>query len=130
MKGQILKKRRVAWAGDPVDQDGPEQPPHHHERVVRSAIPRHAHSGSTANSPVPRLCPLPCLRNPSDLGKMALPPCHMFCQFYVANGELSCQVSLTQTCPCPTMACTQLTIQIYFILPLFISSCLVNRPTG
>merc|ERR1719213_74788 len=21
---------------------------------------------------------------------MALPPCHMFCQFYVANGELSC----------------------------------------
>ena len=23
---------------------------------------------------------------------MALPPCHMFCQFYVANGELSCQM--------------------------------------
>jgi thymidylate synthase len=22
--------------------------------------------------------------NPSDLGKMALPPCHMFCQFYVS----------------------------------------------
>lgn len=31
--------------------------------------------------------------NPADLDKMALPPCHMFCQFYVANGELSCQVS-------------------------------------
>jgi len=30
--------------------------------------------------------------NPADLGKMALPPCHMFCQFYVANGELSCQM--------------------------------------
>lgn len=30
--------------------------------------------------------------NPSDLDIMALPPCHMFCQFYVANGELSCQV--------------------------------------
>jgi len=28
--------------------------------------------------------------NPSDLSLMALPPCHMFCQFYVANGELSC----------------------------------------
>lgn len=23
---------------------------------------------------------------------MALPPCHMFCQFYVADGELSCQM--------------------------------------
>merc|ERR1712038_535228 len=28
--------------------------------------------------------------NPADLGKMALPPCHMFCQFYVAEGKLSC----------------------------------------
>lgn len=28
--------------------------------------------------------------NPSALPDMALPPCHMFCQFYVANGELSC----------------------------------------
>lgn len=28
--------------------------------------------------------------NPSDLKLMALPPCHMFCQFYVADGELSC----------------------------------------
>jgi thymidylate synthase len=30
--------------------------------------------------------------NPADLSKMALPPCHMFCQFYVADGELSCQM--------------------------------------
>ncbi|KAL6317951.1 hypothetical protein AAG906_030998 [Vitis piasezkii] len=30
--------------------------------------------------------------NPSDLKLMALPPCHMFSQFYVANGELSCQM--------------------------------------
>ncbi|XP_073142359.1 bifunctional dihydrofolate reductase-thymidylate synthase 1-like isoform X2 [Henckelia pumila] len=30
--------------------------------------------------------------NPSDLKFMALPPCHMFAQFYVANGELSCQM--------------------------------------
>jgi len=28
--------------------------------------------------------------NPADLHLMALPPCHMFCQFYVANDELSC----------------------------------------
>ncbi len=27
-----------------------------------------------------------------DLPKMALPPCHAFVQFYVANGELSCQL--------------------------------------
>lgn len=30
--------------------------------------------------------------NPADLAKMALPPCHMFCQFYVASGQLSCQM--------------------------------------
>lgn len=30
--------------------------------------------------------------NPTDLGKMALPPCHMFCQFYVSKGELTCQM--------------------------------------
>eukprot|EP00281_Chroomonas_sp_CCMP1168_P021164 CAMPEP_0206237660 /NCGR_PEP_ID=MMETSP0047_2-20121206/14386_1 /ASSEMBLY_ACC=CAM_ASM_000192 /TAXON_ID=195065 /ORGANISM="Chroomonas mesostigmatica_cf, Strain CCMP1168" /LENGTH=488 /DNA_ID=CAMNT_0053662115 /DNA_START=84 /DNA_END=1550 /DNA_ORIENTATION=- len=32
--------------------------------------------------------------NPADLGIMALPPCHMFCQFYVDTdkGELSCQM--------------------------------------
>lgn len=28
--------------------------------------------------------------NPSDLHKMALPPCHALVQFYVSNGELSC----------------------------------------
>jgi len=28
--------------------------------------------------------------NPAALPAMALPPCHMFCQFYVAKGELSC----------------------------------------
>ncbi|OQR77878.1 thymidylate synthase-like [Tropilaelaps mercedesae] len=30
--------------------------------------------------------------NVSDLKKMALPPCHCLAQFYVANGELSCQL--------------------------------------
>ena len=30
--------------------------------------------------------------NPAALAEMALPPCHMFAQFYVADGELSCQM--------------------------------------
>lgn len=30
--------------------------------------------------------------NVGEIGKMALPPCHAFFQFYVANGKLSCQL--------------------------------------
>ncbi len=30
--------------------------------------------------------------NPGEIDKMALPPCHAFFQFYVANGTLSCQL--------------------------------------
>jgi thymidylate synthase len=30
--------------------------------------------------------------NPADVGKMALPPCHLLFQFYVAEGRLSCQL--------------------------------------
>lgn len=30
--------------------------------------------------------------NPADLSKMALPPCHVMCQFYVHDGRLSCQM--------------------------------------
>lgn len=30
--------------------------------------------------------------NVSDVPRMRLPPCHMFYQFYVANGRLSCQM--------------------------------------
>lgn len=30
--------------------------------------------------------------NPAEIEKMALPPCHAFFQFYVADGKLSCQL--------------------------------------
>ena len=30
--------------------------------------------------------------NPADVPKMALPPCHLLFQFYVADGRLSCQL--------------------------------------
>eukprot|EP00775_Hariotina_reticulata_P006877 gene6877-7093_t len=30
--------------------------------------------------------------NPADLRRMALPPCHLLAQFYVSDGELSCQL--------------------------------------
>ncbi len=31
-----------------------------------------------------------CAWNPPDIKSMVLPPCHVLCQFYAFDGELSC----------------------------------------
>ena len=33
-----------------------------------------------------------CAWNPIDIPKMAIPPCHVLCQFYVRKGKLDCQL--------------------------------------
>lgn len=54
-----------------------------------------SHSISPVSTPflIPSLFhSIPVHTSPPDLPKMALPPCHAFVQFYVCNGELSCQL--------------------------------------
>ena len=49
----------------------------------------------------------------TDLDAMALPPCHVMCQFYVHNGELSCQVRTT----------------LLYVNLLFVMRCLLDVST-
>ena len=49
-----------------------------------------------------------------DLPKMALPPCHSFCQFYVADGELSCQM-YQRSCDMVSIHSMFLIVKPYFV---------------
>ena len=60
-----------------------------------------------------------------DLSKMALPPCHAFVQFYVCNGELSCQLyqRSADMVSIPSGSCCN-------NLLTYISKCLPHTHTG
>lgn len=73
--GPVYGKQWVAWEGP----DG--QPINQIARVVESIRTNPDSRRHIVNA-----------WNVSDVDRMALPPCHMFFQFYVAEGRLSCQL--------------------------------------
>lgn len=60
--------------------------------------------------------------NVSDVGNMALPPCHAFFQFYVADGKLSCQLYQRS---CDVFLGVPFNIASYALL-----TCLFAKATG
>mmetsp|Transcript_3808 Transcript_3808/g.6523 ORF Transcript_3808/g.6523 Transcript_3808/m.6523 type:complete len:507 (-) Transcript_3808:257-1777(-) len=63
--------------------------------------------------------------NPAALKEMALPPCHMFAQFYVANGELSC---LMYQRSCDMGLGVPFNIASYALLTCLLAHCCDLRP--
>ena len=64
--------------------------------------------------------------NPADLSLMALPPCHMFCQFYVsADGKLSC---LMYQRSCDMGLGVPFNIASYSLLTCMIAQCCGLQP--
>lgn len=63
--------------------------------------------------------------NVGDLDKMALPPCHLMFQFYVANGKLSCQLYQRS---CDIFLGVPFNIASYALLTIMIAQITDLRP--
>jgi thymidylate synthase len=63
--------------------------------------------------------------NPADVDKMALPPCHLLFQFYVAEGRLSCQLYQRSA---DTFLGVPFNIASYALLTLMVAQVTGHRP--
>lgn len=63
--------------------------------------------------------------NVADLERMALPPCHLLFQFYVANGELSCQMYQRS---CDVFLGVPFNIASYALLTMMVAQVTGLRP--
>jgi thymidylate synthase len=63
--------------------------------------------------------------NVADLDRMALPPCHLLFQFYVANGELSCQMYQRS---CDVFIGVPFNIASYALLTMMVAQVTGLRP--
>lgn len=72
-----------------------------------------------------------CAWNPSDLGQMALPPCHCLAQFHVASGRLNCllyqrSADMGLGVPFNIASYALLTHMIAHITGLEVTVCIIN----
>ena len=63
--------------------------------------------------------------NPAQLGEMALPPCHLLAQFWVHDGELSCQVYMRS---CDLGLGLPFNVASYALLAHVVAACAGLRP--
>lgn len=63
--------------------------------------------------------------NPADVDKMALPPCHLLFQFYVANGKLSCQLYQRS---CDVFLGVPFNIASYALLTMMVAQVTGHKP--
>lgn len=92
-----LKENKVRIWDEWADEDGNLGPVYGHQ--WRSWPGRNGETVDQISEVVEQIKTNPLSRrlivsawNPGDLPQMALPPCHAFFQFYVRDGELSCQL--------------------------------------